>query len=232
MSSILAIIPARGGSKGIPGKNVMPIAGKPLIAWTIGAVGSATTSIRCVVSTDDEEIALIALQYGAEVIRRPTVLATDEAPTEPSLLHVLDIVSGEGYDPEYVMLLQATSPVRRPGTIDAALSQIKQEGSTSLVAVVEEHPFLWAGPTGKPKPLYDVDARPRRQDLTDEQRRYRETGSLYVTTPTALRTSGNRISGAVSLFVLTAEESGDIDTVEDISVAENLLNGVTNVAGS
>lgn len=216
----------------MPRKNLIKIAGKPLIAWTIEAVASAELPIRCVVSTDDAEIAQTALHCGAEVVRRPPELATDEAPTEPSLLHVLDTLAVEGYDPEFVMLLQATSPVRRQGTIDAAMSQIRHEGATSLVAVVEEHPFLWAGPPEQPRPLYDINARPRRQDLAASQRRYRETGSMYITETAALRGSGNRLSGAVSLFVLTPAEAGDIDTLEDICNAESSLNGESDVARS
>lgn len=228
----LAVIPARGGSKGVPRKNVMDLAGKPLIAWSILAVAEAEEPIRCLVSTDDQEIADVAKAYGAEVVRRPSELASDEAPTEPSLVHVLDILEADGYEPSEVMLLQATSPVRLPGTLDAALRMYHDSGATSLVAVVEEHPFLWRGPVAEPAPLYDVSARPRRQDLTDAQRCYRETGSLYITAPAALRSSGNRISGSTVLFPLRPEEGGDIDTLQDMTSAGFLLSGGNDAARS
>ena len=228
----LAVIPARGGSKGVPRKNVLDLAGKPLIAWSILAVAEAEEPMRCVVSTDDQEIADVAKAYGAEVVRRPSELASDEAPTEPSLIHVLDVLEADSYEPSDVMLLQATSPVRLPGTLDAALRMYHDSGATSLVAVVEEHPFLWRGPVAEPAPLYDINARPRRQDLTDAQRCYRETGSLYITAPAALRSSGNRISGLTVLFPLRPEEGGDIDTLQDMTSARLLLSGGNDAARS
>ena len=229
-SACLAVIPARGGSKGVPRKNVMDLAGKPLIAWSILAVAEAEEPVRCVVSTDDQEIADVANAYGAEVVLRPIELASDEAPTEPSLIHVLDALEADGYEPSELMLLQATSPVRLPGTLDAALRTYRDSSATSLVAVVEEHPFLWRGPLDDPAALYDVDSRPRRQDLTDAQRCYRETGSLYITATTALRSTGNRISGTTVLFPLRPEEGGDIDTLQDMTSAGHLLSGDNDAA--
>ena len=226
----LAVIPARGGSKGVPRKNVMDLAGKPLIAWSILAVAEAEEPMRCVVSTDDQEIADVAKDYGAEVVRRPSPLASDEAPTEPSLIHALDALAADGYEPMELMLLQATSPVRLPGTLDAALRKYRESSATSLVAVVEEHPFLWRGPLDDPAALYDVNSRPRRQDLINSQRCYRETGSLYITNAPALRSSGNRISGSIILFPLRPEEGGDIDTVHDMTSAEVLLRGGNDAA--
>lgn len=224
----VAMIPARGGSKGVPRKNVMALAGKPLIAWSILAVAEAEEPMRCVVSTDDQEIAAVAENYGADVVWRPASLASDEAPTEPSLIHAMDVLEADSYRPQEVMLLQATSPVRLPGTLDAALRTYRDSGATSLVAVVEEHPFLWRGPREQPVALYDVNTRPRRQDLTDAQRCYRETGSLYITAPAALRSSGNRIAGSTVLFPLRPEEGGDIDTLQDMTSAGHVLSGGKN----
>lgn len=230
-SNCLVIIPARGGSKGIPRKNLLEIAGKPLIAWTIEAVARAAEPMRCIVTTEDEDIGRLAIGLGAEVVMRPQELATDEAPTEPSLIHVLEWLADlEDYDPQEVVLLQPTSPVRKPGTLDAAVQLFRDSAATSLVGVVEQHPFLWRGPTDEPTPLYDVDSRPRRQDLNESQRCYRETGSIYITNPAALRASKNRISGRTVLFVLSDEEGDDIDTVEDVARVAAILEGGPDAA--
>lgn len=224
-SDVIAIIPVRGGSKGVPGKNLMPVAGRPLLAWTIAAVASASAPIRCVVTTDDDALAALAAELGAEVVRRPASLATDTAPTEPALLHALDAlgVPSSAAPSPVVLFLQVTSPVRLPGTIDAAVAQFHASGADAIVGVVAEHPFLWRGPTTAPTALYDPDARPRRQDLRDDQLVYRETGSLYLTSASALRASGNRISGRVELFVMADTEGIDIDTAADVENAERVL---------
>ncbi|MEI6622558.1 MAG: acylneuraminate cytidylyltransferase family protein [Actinomycetes bacterium] len=230
-SSILAIIPARGGSKGLPRKNLLPVAGKPLLAWTIEAVQDADAPIRCVVSTDDDEIAALARDLGTEVVRRPAELASDESPTELSLLHVLDILQGVERAKD-VMLLQATSPVRLQGTVDRALRTYFESGVDSLVGVVKNSPFLWRGPTDRPVPLYDPAHRSRRQDFSVSDLVYRETGSLYVTSVEALLGSANRISGRTALFVMDDVEGTDIDSQSDVAEAQRLLGGDFSATGT
>lgn len=221
-ADVFAIIPARGGSKGIPRKNLRPLAGRPLIAWTIEAVRDTDARIRCVVTTDDDEIAQLAERLGAEVVHRPSDLATDESPTEPAMLHALECLYGSA-SPQSVLLLQATSPIRLPGTIDRAIAEFSRSGADCLVGVIDASPFLWRGPTGQPTALYDPSARPRRQDLASDQHLYRETGSLYLTRTTALRESGNRISGRIELFVMADIEGADIDTEADFADAERMM---------
>lgn len=223
--STLAIIPVRGGSKGIPRKNLRDVGGKPLVVWTIEQALAATHDVRVVVSTEDAEIAQVAAAAGAEVIDRPAELAADTTATEPVILHVMDTLAASGYEPEHVMLLQATSPVRRPGTIDKAIEQAQQTGVDSLVGVVPQTPFLWwtardgHGPTAD----FDVDHRPRRQELTDDQMRFRETGSLYVTRPWVYRERNNRIGGEIGLFVMDEVEGVDIDGPLDLALAGKTL---------
>lgn len=223
--STLAIIPVRGGSKGIPRKNLRDVGGKPLVVWTIEQALAATHDVRVVVSTEDAEIAQVAAAAGAEVIDRPAELAADTTATEPVILHVMDTLAASGYEPEHVMLLQATSPVRRPGTIDKAIEQAQQTGVDSLVGVVPQTPFLWwtardgHGPTAD----FDVDHRPRRQELTDDQMRFRETGSLYVTRPWVYRERNNRIGGEIGLFVMDGVEGVDIDGPLDLALAGKTL---------
>jgi CMP-N,N'-diacetyllegionaminic acid synthase len=224
-SSILAIVPARGGSKGIPGKNMKLIAGRPLLWWSIDAVDRANAEIRLVVSTDDPLTADLALRCGAEVVKRPDKLARDDSPTDPSLLHVLDELPN-AERAHTVMLLQATSPVRLPGSIDSAIERYLSCRCDSLVGVVIQSPFVWIGPETEAKPLYDVDARPRRQDVGQGQQVYREIGNLYMTSIQALRQTGNRISGRVVLHRMSAAEGIDIDTQEDFDEAERVLAGL------
>ena len=221
-STVLAVIPARGGSKGIPGKNLVPVHGRPLLGWTIETVRKATEGLFLVVTTDDPAIAEYAISLGALVVDRPAELATDLSPTEPAVLHVLDaLMPASAF--EAVMLLQATSPVRRGDTIDRALAQFRSSQVDSLVGVVEVSPFVWRGPRDDARALYDVDARPRRQDLVEADLVYRECGSIYVTRTGPFRATGNRICGRVGLVVLDSDEGIDIDTPYDLKHAEQVL---------
>ncbi len=138
-SEILAIIPARGGSKGIPRKNLQLLAGRPLLAHTVGGGLAASTVTRVVVSTDDDEIAAVAGALGAEVVHRPAEISGDTAsPSRPSL-HVLDhLRDTEGYEPELVVFLQATSPIRRPrGTSTAPSTRFSKTTPTRCSRLAE-----------------------------------------------------------------------------------------------
>jgi CMP-N,N'-diacetyllegionaminic acid synthase len=220
----LCLIPARGGSKGIPRKNLREIGGKPLIAWTIEHA-LAARGLDVVISTDDPEIADVARAAGAEVpFLRPLALAGDTTATEPVVLHAIDAMTGLGREPDAVLLLQATSPVRLPGTLDRALAELGDHDA--LVGVVPHPPFLWrmgATPDAPPTAEYDVDHRMRRQDMTATDLRYRETGSLYLTRTAVYRDHGNRLGGRIGLFVMDEVEGIDVDTELDIALAEKKL---------
>ena len=216
----LVVIPVRGGSKGVPRKNLRDVAGKPLVVWTIEqALAITTPGVDVVVSTEDPDLAAIARRAGAEVIDRPAELAQDTTATEPVVLHAIETMTASGREPDQVMLLQATSPIRLPGTLDRALAEFAASEVDALVGVVEQPPFIWQSTPMGPFPSYPVDARPRRQDLTAEQRRYRETGSVYVTRTAIYREHQNRIGGRVNLFVMAEDEGLDIDTELDLAVA-------------
>lgn len=227
--SALAVIPARGGSQGIPRKNLLEVGGKPLIAWTIAQALAAREQhpeLIVAVSTEDAEIADVARAHGAAVIDRPAELAGHTAATEPAVLHAMDVVEADGATLDAVLLLQATSPVRRPDTIARALTRFRGTGVDALVGVVPESPFFWRPPVeegGSAAPAYDVAARPRRQELRPEQLHYFENGSLYVTAPRIYREQGNRLGGRIGLFVLEEAEGVDIDTVADVAAAESML---------
>lgn len=222
----IAVIPARGGSKGIPGKNLRKVAGKPLIAWSIEQALASESIDMVVVSTDDEAIADTARRHGAEVpFVRPAALAADDTPTEPVIAHAIDWLAEQGREFDLMVLLQPTSPLRLAGTIDAAIGQLQTEAADSLLGVVPNHHFFWR--RGKSaEALYDYRNRPRRQDIVAEDRWFRETGSIYVSRIDAFRSSGNRLSGEISLFVMDELEGWEIDSEADIAVVEALLSRV------
>lgn len=222
---VLVVIPARGGSKGIPRKNVREVAGRPLICWSIDHALEVPGDTRVVVSTDDHEIAQVAREAGAEVpFMRPTELAQDTTATEPAVAHTIEEMTTLGFRPDAVVLLQATSPVRLPGTVARAVQQFRESSADSLVGVVPQTPFLWhAG--SPPRAEYNVDQRPRRQDLDFGSYLYRETGSLYVTRTELYAHPGNRIGGQVELFVMDEIEGIDIDNELDLVYADAVMRG-------
>ena len=219
MRSILAIIPARGGSKGIPRKNLLVLAGKPLIVHTIEHALQARSVDRVVVSTDDPEIAAVSKQYGAEVIWRPAEISGDTASSESALLHALDFLERtEGYRPALVVFLQCTSPIRHPKDIDQAVQTLLDEDADSLLSVVPFHLFIWRLVDGQGQPVdYDHRHRPRRQDRQPE---YMENGSIYVFKPWVLRRFNNRLGGKIALYVMDGWSSVDINTLRDFELCE------------
>lgn len=221
--SIPAVIPARGGSKGIPRKNLKPLGGKPLIVWTIEQV-LAAPELTPYVSTEDPEIADVASAAGAEIIERPGDLAQDTTATEPVVEHAVDVISERSERPEAVMLLQATSPIRLPGTLSRAVAEFSSSAVDSMVGVVPEPIFLWQR-SPEVRALYPFENRPRRQDVTPEQERFRETGSLYLTRTEIYERQHNRLGGRIGLFVMDPAESLDIDTLEDFERAEQWVAG-------
>lgn len=222
-SPYLAVIPARAGSKRVPGKNIRPVAGRPLLAWSIEHVRRCTTRMRVLVSTDDPRIRDLALEAGAEVPElRPRSLATDESPTEPAILHALDSLSGGGAI-EHVILLPPTSPIRDDGTIDAAVAFYETSHSDCLVSVSQESPLLWRGTPSQPVALYDVSDRPRQQSVAEESRCFRENGSIVITSVPALRKTGNRLGGRAVMYVMNAHEGIDVDSEYDLWLAEQWL---------
>jgi CMP-N,N'-diacetyllegionaminic acid synthase len=220
--SVLAVIPARGGSKGIPQKNLVPLAGRPLLAHTIAHALAASCVDRVVVSTDDEEIAAVARTHGADVVRRPGELSGDRASSESALLHVLEqLHAAEGYRPELLVFLQCTAPIRSAGDIDGAVRTLRDTHADSVLSVVPAKPWLWRVVDGVPESVdYDYRRRPRRQERPPE---FFENGSIYVFKPWVLRDLANRLGGKIALYEMDYWSRFDIDDADDLKLCEWIL---------
>lgn len=222
----VAFIPARGGSKGVPGKNVKLIAGKPLLAWSIEQAKSASLIDKIVVSTDCPEIAACARQYGAEVpFIRPADISGDTATTESAMLHYCEWLSARGEKFDNFLLVQATSPIRAAGRFDDAIQFFEAEHFNSLLTVTPSHRFFWKNPSA-PEASYDFMKRPRRQDIPESDRRYMETGSFYITRWDDLVSTRNRLCGKVGMYITPEEESHEIDSLVDFNVCESIMFGL------
>ncbi|DAC37718.1 MAG TPA: acylneuraminate cytidylyltransferase family protein [Candidatus Poseidoniaceae archaeon] len=211
--SVVAVICARGGSKGIPRKNIRSFAGHPLIAWTIGAALTAEGVDHVVLSSEDDEILAVAEAHGALTHRRPDALATDEAATEPVVIDVLKH-HPVARQASTVVLMQATSPLTSPEDLDAALQQMAAEKLDSMLSVVENHVFQWSlGDDGTATPLnYDPQQRPRRQDIPD---RVAENGAFYLATREVWESQACRLGGRTGAFVMQPWQAWEIDTEDD-----------------
>lgn len=221
--NVVAVIPARGGSKGIPRKNVRPLAGKPLIVHSIEQARQSNQVTETVVSTDDEEIAAVSRAAGAMVVQRPADISGDQASSESALIHVVQSLTSLGRSlPDLIVFLQCTSPIRWLGDIDGAISTLVEQGADSLLSVSPSHRFLWTEAGGQAQAInYDFRNRPRRQDMPPQ---FVENGSIYVFRTQALLDSGNRLSGKVALYHMNEESSVDIDSMFDMKLAEMVLS--------
>lgn len=218
---IVAIIPARGGSKQIPKKNIKLLAGKPLISYSIQQALESKYVSKVIVSTDDKEIALIAESYDAEIIYRPKYLAEDKTPTEPVIEHSIKrLIKKYHCTPEYIVLLQPTSPLREAIDINQSIQKIKDENADSLLSVCENNRFYWNSETIK-SINYDFKNRPRRQDKKWE---LIENGSIYITKTSVFLKAHNRLAGKIITYLMPKWKSFEIDELFDFEIAEFLMN--------
>lgn len=220
----IAIIPARGGSKGIPRKNIKLLAGKPLIAYSIETALKSKYFARVVVSTEDEEIAEISKLHGAEVIERPNELGEDGVPLDPVIFHAVNSVEKkENIKYDFVLTLQPTSPLLSTETIDKAIEIMLNEDYDTLISVKDETHLYWTKKDKNFIPLYKE--RKNRQYLDPI---YKETGALLISKREII-TKDSRIGNKIFLFEVPKEESIDIDMYQDWWIAENLLKKQTIV---
>ena len=269
----IVIIPARGGSKGIPGKNICSVGGKPLLAWSIDQARLTPQISRVFVSTDSIGIAEVAQEYGAEVIMRPPEISGDSATSESCLVHALDVLrsaerraqSAEGKEqsgksqepgalpafpfasdlrpptsdlrlpvsdlrpltlencePDLVVFLQATSPLREPDDIKKAIETLAREDADSLFSACRVEGFVWrVEKDGTPRSFtYDHLNRPRRQDAPED---LIENGSIYMFKPWVLRQFNNRLGGKVAVYRMPALHSFQIDEPADLELVEAVM---------
>jgi len=220
--SVLGLVPCRGGSKGIPRKNVREVADEPLLAHTVRASRDAERVDRTVVSTDDAEIKEAALEAGAEVpFDRPAELATDEALIEPVIEHAVEWLrehEGETYDT--IALLQATAPLRTAEHVDEAVATYEAEDADSLVAVSEGDSYRWRE-TPDGAEIVNYDSRKRRQEKEPE---YVESGALYLVDTELFLETGDLQAGTTALSVLDRVSALDIDEPFELWMADEILS--------
>lgn len=218
----LVVIPARGGSKSIPRKNVLSLGGLPLIAHTILAARGAACVARVVVTTDDPEIAEVAFRFGAEVVDRPAEIAGDTATSECAILHALEIVGQDDTLADCVVFLQCTSPLTTADHVEALAAAVMDGGADSALTVRSSHTFLWSqGADGSATGLnHDPSFRARRQDLAPE---YAETGAGYAFTRSGFENHRHRFFGRIALVETPEVPPLEIDEVGDLAPLAALL---------
>ena len=217
---IVAIIPARGGSKGIPRKNVLDFCGKPLIAWTIIQALETPEIDAVYVTSDNQEILSVATQYGARTIERPADIAGDTATSESAVQHALGVI---GSDQEAVLMLEVTSPLRKRDDFSRCVRQFRNDQWDSCFAGALLEDFLiWrnGGDGGLESINYDWKNRGIRQNREPD---FVENGSIYMFRPEILLNDDNRFGGKLGVFLIDFWQSFELDEPQDWQLVENLF---------
>ncbi len=223
MHKIVTIIPARGGSKRLPRKNILPLAGKPLIAYSIERAKQSRLVNRVIVSTDDDEIANIANQYGADIVRRSEQLSSVNASSESALLHVLVYLEKkEKLYPDIIVFLQCTSPLIEQDDIDKAINSLIAQEADSLFSAFRFNKYIWHVTNGIVTSInYDYKSERRREQEFPVQ--FQENGSIYVFKTWVLKKLKNRLGGKIAIYEMGYLNSFQIDTPEDFQLCECIL---------
>lgn len=223
---MLAVIPARGGSKGLPGKNVRPLCGKPLIGYTIDAALAAKTITRVIVSTDDPEIAEVAVRLGAEVpFLRPSELASDTAQAIDTYIHTLDLLArDEGYVADALVALLPTAPLRTPADIDGAVRVYRDKAADSVVSYFPSpYPIEWFRRIGEDGQLQLVSDLALPDNRQRSEQHYLPNGAVYVFRCSMLKEQRVYYTDRSYAYLMPRERSVDIDDQIDFALAEFLL---------
>lgn len=220
-ASVIGVVPARGRSKRLPGKNLLDLAGSPLLAWTLNAARESSYIDELVVTTDDTATARLAAESGVHAVDRPPELATDEARSVDAVLHALDAVGGSF---EYCVMLQPTSPLRTAADIDRALEICTEAEAPACVSVTEaKTPPEWLfrlSDTGRLQATIEGPMPHRHQDA---RAAYALNGAVYVAEVPWLRRERTFITDRTAAYVMPSDRSIDIDSALDVKVAELLL---------
>ena len=230
---VLAIIPARGGSKGLPGKNTRLLAGHPLVSYSIAAGLQSSLVNRVICSTDSQEIADIALRYGAEVpFLRPAELAADDSPDIDVFQHLIqDLKQTENYRPDIIVQLRPTSPIRQPGQIDDGLLLLIDNPRTDSIRGVTPSPAtpykMWRIGNNILEPLLTIEGVPEpfnmpRQALPEV---YWQTGTLDIMRTIVIE-SGSMTGTEIRPFIIDPEHAVDIDHLESFTRAERVISAI------
>lgn len=222
---ILAIIPARGGSKSIKRKNIKPIMGKPMVYYSIEACEKSKYITRYAVSTEDAEIKAICESFGAEVIDRPIELAQDETMTSPVMLHAAQVLEKQNYKPDYIVLIQPTSPFRTAEFLDACFDYLFERpdkdscfsGFTNGIT----HAAWRENHDGSLEALYDYRTRPRRQDIHRHYPMFRENGAFYACQYEVFKKVQDFIGENPCIYL--TDLNFDVDEPEDFERAEKMI---------
>ncbi len=221
--NVAAIILARGGSKGIPLKNVIDFCGKPLIAWTIQQLQQAKGINSIWVSSDNEEILSIGRNYGVESILRPTEISGDLAIAESGLFHALELIEKQIRNIDLVLAPQVTSPLRESSDIERGLNDFQEQHIDSMFSCsVVKDLFFWEKTLSGDlmSVSYDYKNRQRRQDIPDK---FVENGSFYLSKPDVLRKYNNRLGGRIGMTIMDLWKMFEIDSIEDLRICESLM---------
>jgi len=223
------VIPARGGSKGVPLKNLQAVGGRSLVARAVEACLPAVDLV--VVSTDHEQIAAEARAAGAHVVERPAEISGDTATSESAVLHALDtLLAAGGTDPEVTVLVQATSPFIDPVALGNAVRRVLDDEDDSVLAAAPTHVFTWRVEDGRAVAVgHDAAFRPRRQD---REPLYAETGAFYAMRTTGLRAHEHRFFGRTGIEVVDEATAVEVDTPADLAVARTLADERAAAAGT
>lgn len=219
--NIVAIIPARGGSKSIPKKNIIDLCNKPLIAWSIQQALESKYIHEVYVTTDDREIADVSRKYGAKIIWRPIELATDTSSSESALLHAIGQIE-KIHKVDVVIFLQATSPLRESIDIDKAVEIFFAENADSLFSTSALEDFcVWEKTNGELKSItFEYKNRGRRQDRKPY---YLENGSIYILKPEIIKQYNNRLGGKIAFYPMPLWKSYEIDDYETLEICEYFM---------
>lgn len=225
-SEVLVIIPARGGSKGLPGKNLRTVGGVPLVVRAIRAALASTSVSRVVVSTDSEEISETAMKAGAEVVMRPESISGDAASSESALVHCLEeLKDREGYQPELTVFLQCTSPLLMAEDIEGTVRVLEEASADCAFAVANFQQFIWSfDGAGEVKGVnHDERSRQRRQERKPE---YVETGSVYAMKTASFLSAGYRFCGKLAMYEVPHNRSLEIEDEMDLQIAEGFASAL------
>ena len=221
--NIAAIIPARGGSKGILNKNLIPICGHPLVTWSIHQANSSKKVSSVWVTSDDEKILQISKQYGSKIINRPLELAMDTSSSESAWIHAIEYLSNQNIFPDVIVGMQATSPIRDSEDIDIAIDVFLRNNYDSLLTVNEIEDYFTCSIDQESNlcPLnHDMNNRKPRQQIS---KTYLENGSFYIFKPKLIKKFNNRLYGKVGMHLMDKHKSYQIDNTEDLKICTAIM---------